>query len=310
MEARRAELERKRQKLEQLRMERLKKKEEKEKKDSRLNDPNARRRPSVGVSGAANVSQVDDGLKSKSEQSFDPDELLSSLGITLTRDLSVSSVSTPPTGSPNASSNASSLDHQSLPGQQQQLQQQAPTKAQKKPKLSICTVHQTNIPSRENVTYNKQTQTVPSGERDAHPLDYYVIHWDEDDGHFVFPTAIEWDDEFQAEEEGSSLGAVDGMPAPPPLQEPHQHKVTGLPHIEMVRPAQTPAEGAADGHRSAADQDKPRVPRELSEEERQQILLSDDFRSFLARSSRVIERALYENVDICVDYSGTTEEQD
>ncbi|XP_077524547.1 cytoplasmic dynein 1 intermediate chain 2-like isoform X6 [Amblyomma americanum] len=293
MEARRAELERKRQKLEQLRMERLKKKEEKEKKDSRLND-------------------VDDGLKSKSEQSFDPDELLSSLGITLTRDLSVSSVSTPPTGSPNASSNASSLDHQSLPGQQQQLQQQAPTKAQKKPKLSICTVHQTNIPSRENVTYNKQTQTVPSGERDAHPLDYY------DDGHFVFPTAIEWDDEFQvlafgdvlAEEEGSSLGAVDGMPAPPPLQEPHQHKVTGLPHIEMVRPAQTPAEGAADGHRSAADQDKPRVPRELSEEERQQILLSDDFRSFLARSSRVIERALYENVDICVDYSGTTEEQD
>ncbi|XP_065298100.1 cytoplasmic dynein 1 intermediate chain 2-like isoform X7 [Dermacentor albipictus] len=305
MEARRAELERKRQKLEQLRMERLKKKEEKEKKDSRLND-------------------VDDGSKSRSDHAIDPDELLSSLGITLTRDLSVSSVSTPPTGSPNASSTASSLDHQSLPTQQEPQQQPAPTKAQKKPKLSICTVHQTNIPPRENVTYNKQTQTAPSGERDAsepagksaHPLDYYVIHWDEDDGHFVFPTAIEWDDEFQvlafgdvlAEEDGSSLGAV--VEGALPLHEPHQHKVTGLPHIEPVRPAQTPAEGAADGHRPAVEQDKPKVPRELSEEERQQILLSDDFRSFLARSSRVIERALCENVDICIDYSGTTEEQD
>ncbi|XP_077563771.1 cytoplasmic dynein 1 intermediate chain 1-like isoform X7 [Haemaphysalis longicornis] len=293
MEARRAELERKRQKLEQLRMERLKKKEEKEKKDSRLND-------------------VDDSLKSKSDHAIDPDELLSSLGITLTRDLSVSSVSTPPTGSPNANSNASSLDHQSQPTPQQP-QQQTPSKVAKKPKLSICTVHQTNIPPRENVTYNKQTQTVPSGERDAHPLDYY------DDGHFVFPTAIEWDDEFQvlafgdalAEEDGS-LGAtvVDGV------AEPHQHKVTGLPHIEPVRPAQTPAEGAQDGGQrpagtAAAEQDKSKAPpRDLSDEERKQALVSDDFRGFLARTSRIVERALWESADICIDYSGTAEEQD
>uniref|UniRef100_A0A6M2CPV1 Putative cytoplasmic dynein intermediate chain n=1 Tax=Rhipicephalus microplus TaxID=6941 RepID=A0A6M2CPV1_RHIMP len=254
-------------------MERLKKKEEKEKKDSRLND-------------------VDDGSKSRSDHAIDPDELLSSLGITLTRDLSVSSVSTPPTGSPNAGSTASSLDHQSLPTQQEPQQQQAPAKVQKKSKLSICTVHQTNIPPRENVTYNKQTQTAPSGEKDAHPLDYYVL---------AFGDVL-------AEEDGSSLGAV--VEGALPLHEPHQHKVTGLPHIEPVRPAQTPAEGATDGHRAAAEQDKPKVPRELSEEERLQILLSDDFRSFLSRSARVIERALYENVDICIDYSGATEEQD
>lgn len=291
MEARRAELERKRQKLEQLRMERLKKKEEKEKKDSRLND-------------------VDDGLKSKTDHAIDPDELLSSLGITLTRDLSVSSVSTPPTGSPNASSNASSLDHQSQPTPQQPQQQQAPSKAQKKPKLSICTVHQTNIPPRENVTYNKQTQTVPSGERDAsepagkpaHPLDYYVL---------AFGDVL-------AEEDGSSLGAtvVDGVAVAPPSLEPHQHKVMGLPHIEMVRPAQTPAEGAQDGHRpqggtAAAEQDKHRAPpRDLSDEEKKQALVSDEFRGFLDRSSRIVERALWESVDICIDYSGTAEEQD
>lgn len=281
MEARRAELERKRQKLEQLRMERLKKKEEKEKKDSRLNDG-------------------DDSLKSKSDHAIDPDELLSSLGITLTRDLSVSSVSTPPTGSPNANSNASSLDHQSQPAPQQP-QQQTPNKVPKKPKLSICTVHQTNIPPRENVTYNKQTQTVPSGERDAsepagkpaHPLDYYVL---------AFGDVL-------AEEDGSSLGAtvVDGV------AEPHQHKVTGLPHIEPVRPAQTPAEGAAQdgGHPAATEQDKAHAPpRDLSDEEKKQALVSDEFRGFLARTSRIVERALWESADICIDYSGTAEEQD
>lgn len=256
------------------------------------------------------VSQVDDSLKSKTDHAIDPDELLSSLGITLTRDLSVSSVSTPPTGSPNASSNASSLDHQSQPTAQQPQQQQAPSKAQKKPKLSICTVHQTNIPPRENVTYNKQTQTVPSGERDAsepagkpaHPLDYYVL---------AFGDVL-------AEEDGSSLGAtvVDGVAVAPPSLEPHQHKVTGLPHIEMVRPAQTPAEGAQDGHRpqggtAATEQDKHRAPpRDLSDEEKKQALVSDEFRGFLDRSSRIVERALWESVDICIDYSGTAEEQD
>lgn len=59
-----------------------------------------------------------------------------------------------------------------------------------------------------------------------------------------------------AEEDGSSLGAV--VEGALPLHEPHQHKVTGLPHIEPVRPAQTPAEGASDGHRPSAEQDKPR----------------------------------------------------
>lgn len=59
-----------------------------------------------------------------------------------------------------------------------------------------------------------------------------------------------------AEEDGSSLGAV--VEGALPLHEPHQHKVTGLPHIEPVRPAQTPAEGATDGHRAAAEQDKPK----------------------------------------------------
>ena len=44
--------------------------------------------------------------------------------------------------------------------------------------------------------------------------------------------------------------------------------------------------------------------RELSEEEKAQIMMSDEFQHFMERSSRVIERALSEQVDIFADYTG------
>lgn len=50
-------------------------------------------------------------------------------------------------------------------------------------------------------------------------------------------------------------------------------------------------------------------PRELSEEEKQQILLSEDFQRFFDRSTRIVERALYEDGDIFKDYSGVGEEE-
>lgn len=51
------------------------------------------------------------------------------------------------------------------------------------------------------------------------------------------------------------------------------------------------------------------VVRELSEEEKQMIILSEDFQKFIDRSGRIIERALCENVDIYADYSGGTGEE-
>ncbi|XP_053492051.1 cytoplasmic dynein 1 intermediate chain 2 isoform X4 [Ictalurus furcatus] len=45
-------------------------------------------------------------------------------------------------------------------------------------------------------------------------------------------------------------------------------------------------------------------PHELTEEEKQQILHSDDFQTFFDHSSRIMERALSEQVDVCFDYSG------
>lgn len=46
------------------------------------------------------------------------------------------------------------------------------------------------------------------------------------------------------------------------------------------------------------------VLRELTEEERQQILHSSEFQSFFDCSIRVMERALAEDGDIFFDYSG------
>jgi len=44
--------------------------------------------------------------------------------------------------------------------------------------------------------------------------------------------------------------------------------------------------------------------KELSEEEKQQIFMTDEYKRFLDRSSRLMERALTQDVDIFVDYTG------
>lgn len=48
--------------------------------------------------------------------------------------------------------------------------------------------------------------------------------------------------------------------------------------------------------------------RELSEEEKQMVILSDKFQQFMSRAGRIMERALCETVDIYTDYSGIGEE--
>ncbi len=44
--------------------------------------------------------------------------------------------------------------------------------------------------------------------------------------------------------------------------------------------------------------------RELTEEERRQILISDDFLRSFDRTARIIERAMSEQIDILTDYAG------
>nr|CAG4643850.1 EOG090X03UT [Lepidurus arcticus] len=50
--------------------------------------------------------------------------------------------------------------------------------------------------------------------------------------------------------------------------------------------------------------------RELSEEEKQMIVLSQEFHKFFDSSTRIVERALSENVDLFVDYTGAAESED
>lgn len=48
----------------------------------------------------------------------------------------------------------------------------------------------------------------------------------------------------------------------------------------------------------------PAPPHELTEEEKLQILHSEEFVNFFEHSTRIIERALSEHVDVFFDYSG------
>ncbi|XP_068159602.1 cytoplasmic dynein 1 intermediate chain isoform X16 [Drosophila tropicalis] len=137
--------------------------------------------------------------------------------------------------------------------------------------LSVYNVQATNIPPKETLVYTKQTQTTSTGghERDAHATDYY-------------------------DDEESSLPHLDhGFTS----KLPPGYLTHGLPTVKDVAPAITPLE-------QKKEQEEKKEVKELSEEQKQMIILSEDFQRFVVRAGRVIERALSENVDIYTDYIG------
>ncbi|KAH3868363.1 hypothetical protein DPMN_031507, partial [Dreissena polymorpha] len=73
--------------------------------------------------------------------------------------------------------------------------------------------------------------------------------------------------------------------------QPHHHPK--MPHVEMVAPAHT-----------LEDESQPAPIREMSEDEKNTIQLSEEFRYFLDHSARIVERALDE-VQVDFDYSRT-----
>ncbi|XP_076092730.1 cytoplasmic dynein 1 intermediate chain 2-like isoform X11 [Mytilus galloprovincialis] len=227
MSDRKAELERKKQRLEQMRKER----QEKER--------------------ARSTRQTDEAPKPAQSQDLraETDELLKDLGI-------------PPSG-PKSSS--PSPTHSNKSASDTEAKQVIVTTSRKpKVKLSVAKVSETSIPPKENVSYSKETQTAilePLDKEGRNPWDYY----DED-------------------------GETDSMAAQP--QTPTSSK---MPHVEMVAPKQTQED-------LDKKEEKP-VP-ELSEEEKLQILNSEDFQTFFSKSARLVERMLTEEVDIYTDYSG------
>ncbi|XP_059052941.1 cytoplasmic dynein 1 intermediate chain isoform X5 [Achroia grisella] len=264
MSDRKAELERKKAKLQALREEKDRRRREKEQKDAE-----------EALQRATTASSLDSRR--------DLDEMLSSLGVAPVKDVlsslsSMTSLTPPQTASPDVS--LPHTDKSSLPvhgGPKKPLQ------------LQVVSVQSTDIPPKENVTYAKQTQTTTSGvtelrdgymedwwrPRKAHATDYYVLTFDGD-------AARQGDDE-----EAAFHGKL------PPGILPH-----GLPTVKEVQPAVTAAP------QEKKEEEKEKKVRELSADEKQTILLSSEFQRFMSRAGRVIERALAESVDIYTDYTG------
>ncbi|XP_049766016.1 cytoplasmic dynein 1 intermediate chain-like isoform X3 [Schistocerca serialis cubense] len=293
MSDRKAELERKKEKLRLIREEKERRRREKEQKDVE----EAALRTAVG------------GLGIEKDQRKELDQMLSSLGVAPVSDVlsSLSSMSslTSETGGSNNAQDSS-----------QQNTAPPPTSHRKRvPQLSVVSVQSTNIPPKEIVTYAKQTQTAHTGhERDgwsasSSPLKGYYEDWwrprkahafDYYDEYNLNP-GLEWEDEFTAEDEEGSLPHLEGgglfQSKLPPGILPH-----GLPRVKEVQPAVTSLE-----HEATKQQEQ---VRELSEEEKQMIILSEDFQRFFDRSARIMERALCESVDIYTDYTGVTDNEE
>ncbi|XP_011293790.1 cytoplasmic dynein 1 intermediate chain isoform X16 [Musca domestica] len=149
-----------------------------------------------------------------------------------------------------------------------QTNMNGPSAGKKPLNLSVYNVQATNIPPKETLTYSKQTQTQSTGghDRDAHTTDYY-------------------------DDEESSLPHLDGFTS----KLPPGYLTHGLPTVKDVAPAITPLE-------QKKEQEEKKEIKELSEEQKQMIILSEDFQRFVLRAGRIMERALSENVDIYTDY--------
>ncbi|XP_078039642.1 cytoplasmic dynein 1 intermediate chain short wing isoform X4 [Augochlora pura] len=315
MSDRKAELERKKAKLQAIREEKERRKREKEQKD--VEEATVR---------AAGTDK---------DHRKELDAMLSSLGVAPVSDV-LSSLSSMNSLTPEQSANATP-DASLQPSSINSAQSSAGRR--KNRELTIVSVAHTNIPPKEPVVYNKQTQTIQtthtshdglsasssaytiysscstSTPTHSYSAGYFEIDWwrprkahafDYYDEYNLNP-GLEWEDEFavltfddgQAEDEENSLPHMDGFQSKlPPGILPH-----GLPQVKEVQPAVTQVE-------QEKEKEKPKEVRELSEEEKQMIILSEDFQRFFDRTSRLVERALGESVDIYTDYAGNMDGED
>ncbi|XP_069120986.1 cytoplasmic dynein 1 intermediate chain 2-like isoform X18 [Argopecten irradians] len=234
MSDRKAELERKKAKLEQMRKERQEK--DRIKKLKETPDENVQKKAPTG------------------DVHKETEDLLRDLGI-------------PPAGTPSAAVPSEATKTSSgQTDQESGATQPAPiVSLRPKLKLSVTKVSETSIPPRENVVYNKETQTTV-----VEPLDK--------EGH-----------RHGGQGPGSRDDDADSMDVTEHSMSHHK-----MPHVEMVPPSKTLEDDKKE--------DKP-LP-ELSEEEKKQAIMSEDFQLFFDHTTRLVERALCESVDIFTDYSG------
>ncbi|XP_035725655.1 cytoplasmic dynein 1 intermediate chain-like isoform X14 [Vespa mandarinia] len=292
MSDRKAELERKKAKLQAIREEKERRRREKEQKDVE--------EATVRAAGA------------DKDHRKEIDAMLSSLGMAPVSDV-LSSLSSMNSLTPEQSANATpdaSLQPSSINSTQS-------TGRRKPRELTIVSVANTNIPPKEPVVYSKQTQTVQTTHTSHDGLSKssseYTIYSScstTTPTHSCSAGYFETDwwrprkggsaPNYLSEDEENSLPHLDSFQSKlPPGILPH-----GLPQVKEVQPAVTQVE-------QEKEKEKPKKEvREFSEEEKQMIILSEDFQRFLDRTSRIVERALGESIDIYTDYTGTMDGED
>jgi dynein intermediate chain len=287
MSDRKAELERKKEKLRLIREEKEKRKREREAADQQ-----------------AGISKTESGEAGSEKAHHDINQQLKEMGINpvddVLRGMPAAADKAVAAAAKAAAARSDDADNKlgetSLPLTPRQLR--------KKPvmNLGITTVHQTSIPPKMNDTYSKQTQTFESG-NDSMPSrrgtgkDFYTTTFLDDDP-----------DEFYEED---SLGLGSGSPSSGSPSNFHLTRLppgvfpSGMPEVTDVKPAVTKEEE----EKKKAEEEK-RRKKDLSDEEKQKIMMSDDFHKFFDRSSRLVERALYEDINVFVDYTGVCEDNE
>ncbi|XP_032308901.1 cytoplasmic dynein 1 intermediate chain isoform X6 [Drosophila ananassae] len=266
---RKAELERKKAKLAALREEKDRRRREKEIKD--MEEAAGR------IGGGAGIDK---------DQRKDLNEMLSSLGVAPVSEV-LSSLS-------DVNSMTSDNSNTQTPDASLQATVNGQSGGKKQPlNLSVYNVQSTSIPPKETLVYTKQTQTTSTGghERDvlschSSPLSGYMEDW-------WRPRKAHATDYYGDDEESSLPHLDNGFTS----KLPPGYLTHGLPTVKDVAPAITPLE-------IKKEAEVKKEVNELSEEQKQMIILSEDFQRFVVRAGRVIERALSENVDIYTDYIG------
>ncbi|XP_034124517.1 cytoplasmic dynein 1 intermediate chain isoform X17 [Drosophila guanche] len=227
------------------------------------------------------AGRIGGGAGIDKDQRKDLDEMLSSLGVAPVSEVlsSLSSVNSMTSENSNTQTPDASLQA-TVNGQTSGGKKQQPLN------LSVYNVQATNIPPKETLVYTKQTQTTSTGGHER------------DDEYNLNP-GLEWEDEFTDDEESSLPHLDNGFSS----KLPPGFLTHGLPTVKDVAPAITPLE-------IKKENEIKKEVNELSEEQKQMIILSEDFQRFVVRAGRVIERALSENVDIYMDYIGAGDSEE